>query len=74
MLSVFFLFNFISHSPYGFYEFRPFGRLVEFFTQTADVRHDRVAAVFEVFFTPYLLEEFLGGNRFSLVIAEIPQD
>ena len=66
------LFNLIPHSPDGFYKARLSGRLAELFTESADVRHDRIVVI-EKLFAPDGLEELFRGDDPALVLAEIPE-
>lgn len=74
LLSVRLRIHFVANAPYRFDIRRTFCRVIQLFTQIPDMNHDGVGIMTVVFFSPNLLEQFLGADHLSSVLTQEPED
>ena len=71
---MFFLLNFISHSPHSLDILWFFTGVVHLFPQMPDVHHDCVVIAAVVFFSPYVVKQPVRTYDLAPVFAEAPEN
>ena len=63
-------FNAVSHSPYGLDKITFAGRSAHLFSQVTDVDHNRIVAVFIIFFFPDFFKQPLRTDDLPTVVTQ----